>query len=90
MLLCQERLGIERVHLGRAAVHVEENDIPRFWWKMRKARREGTFLRSRSAEGFIRSQAEERQAAKTIRAAEEHLAPRHRSFLKLAAMVHGS
>ena len=87
VLAVEQRLGVERVDLRHAAVHVEENDILRAGRVMRPAWDE---RRPGPAEGRVGQQAAQRHGAKPGGAAPQHLPPRERPWqVVMTAVVHG-
>ena len=91
----QPRLRVERVHLRRPAIHVEEDDVLRLRRKMRLPRRERIQRIDRitranaSAKRLVGHQRRERDRTEAIRAARKHLAPRERAWDEVSTVVHG-
>src|SRR5690606_9834698 len=79
-------LGIERIHLRRAAVHVEKDDVPGARRKMAWPRREWRRTRRRCTLRLAKSRSQ-RHDPKTHAALGEHFAPRISSAVIPTAMV---
>ncbi len=71
VLAIEARLGVERVDLARAAVHVQEDDAACLRREMRLSRRHRAWLGA----ALVEHQARERDGAEAIGAACQHLAP---------------
>ena len=96
VLAIEPRLGVERVDLGGAAVHVEEDDAPAAGWMMTGPSRQRTGTRRRlgrriadpRAEGRLAEQRCAGQRTEAVGAAQQHVAAADGCGSKVAA-VHG-
>ena len=82
VILVEPRLGVERVHLRHAAIHVEEDDVPGTRLVVRFARRK---RRPRFAVNRISQEAAQRHGTEAAGAAPQHLAAADRSRQEIPA-----
>src|SRR5262249_33258535 len=88
VLFGQPWLGVERVHLRRAAVHEEEDDAGGLRFEMGRLRGEGILVllpRGFRTVGAIVEQRRQSQAAEAVGAAQKHLGAGKRT-VKVAAV----